>query len=626
MIRVKLGANVGMSEAKRVPLQSLEFPESLGHAGKKEKKGEKGKQLEPSFRFVLILPESNEQKCPEINYSQLLRDAEKKRRKEQKRGEENSTNGLGPFDDDDDDEKLRDMAKHFEAKYGTSTVDRKRRKYDDYVDLGAGYDENDSFIDNTDAYDEIVPEEVTTAHGGFYINCGALEFKAVDRQPTLNNNNNNNNNSDEDESSESSEEDTEDVESPKRAEKRIISSSDDDDAEDITGDHPRKKQKVDENDDKKGGNQENVMKKKKKRQDQDQNSHQDPESLQRRKEKKAEIADSETAATSEEAEEKKRAEKTEGQKVKNDAEKKFDIKKFEKKASNSNGFDAKKLDVKKLGGKDRSIDDAIESVVNAARVEDESSRDTTDSAKSRCLGTESECDDIEKEEAPMPDSLSEEDKQIVNQLKAHAENSKEGKGKFFNSAVNTLLCSLEKKLRSRYTPSDRLQTYGHLARFLPCSKIALQNRAKKLHLQEVEYKVKEPMQRLKAIIENVMPSVMVKYVKDCKEAADEKGPEVTPADDDSTEDEDANKNSEKSKIPKRKFPWTKETKKLVYEIANARRQYFEVLRPRKETMENYVNRFMETEVLPLWPPGYVDLHILLKYSNPSRPVIVIELE
>lgn len=34
---------------------------------------------------------------------------------------------------------------------GTSTTGKKRRKYDDYVDLGAGYDENDSFIDNTDA-------------------------------------------------------------------------------------------------------------------------------------------------------------------------------------------------------------------------------------------------------------------------------------------------------------------------------------------------------------------------------------------------------------------------------------------------------------------------------------------
>lgn len=146
---------------------------------------------------------------------------------------------------------------------------RKRHKYDDYVDLGAGYDENDSFIDNTDVvytlllflfgsymllyrihvvlsfqYDEIVPEEMTTAHGGFYINCGPLEFKTAENHSVVQNNNNNNNNnnnqSNDDESSESSEDDTEDVDSPKRSEKRAISSSDEDDTEDITTDQPRK--------------------------------------------------------------------------------------------------------------------------------------------------------------------------------------------------------------------------------------------------------------------------------------------------------------------------------------------------------------------------------------------------
>lgn len=65
-----------MSEAKRVPLQTLEFPESLGHATKKEKKGNMGKQLAPSFRFTLTLPESNEKTCPEFNYAQLLKAAE----------------------------------------------------------------------------------------------------------------------------------------------------------------------------------------------------------------------------------------------------------------------------------------------------------------------------------------------------------------------------------------------------------------------------------------------------------------------------------------------------------------------------------------------------------------------
>jgi len=47
-----------------------------------------------------------------------------------------------------------------------------------YVSLtGYGYDSDDPFIDNSDVHDEMVPAQADTALGGFYVNCGALEFK-----------------------------------------------------------------------------------------------------------------------------------------------------------------------------------------------------------------------------------------------------------------------------------------------------------------------------------------------------------------------------------------------------------------------------------------------------------------
>ena len=60
----------------------------------------------------------------------------------------------------------------------------KKKKPNKPVDPEDEYDLDDDFIDDTDVNDEEVPAEVSTAHGGFYINTGSLKFKVKSAQNT----------------------------------------------------------------------------------------------------------------------------------------------------------------------------------------------------------------------------------------------------------------------------------------------------------------------------------------------------------------------------------------------------------------------------------------------------------
>merc|ERR1712240_578599 len=56
----------------------------------------------------------------------------------------------------------------------------KQKRSSKPVDPEDEYDLDDDFIDDTELNDEEVPDEVSTACGGFYINTGSLKFKYKD--------------------------------------------------------------------------------------------------------------------------------------------------------------------------------------------------------------------------------------------------------------------------------------------------------------------------------------------------------------------------------------------------------------------------------------------------------------
>lgn len=150
----------GMAEPRRVQLQSV-------HQVPNKKKTVESC---PTKRFSLSLGEPTSETCPEFSYSDLLKSSrERAKVKDNPYGEE-----------DEDVDRMKEIARQLEEKYGPKTTKRRHkggRRWEDYIDRGMGYDETDPFIDNEEAYDELVPSTLTTKHGGFYVNTGELEFR-----------------------------------------------------------------------------------------------------------------------------------------------------------------------------------------------------------------------------------------------------------------------------------------------------------------------------------------------------------------------------------------------------------------------------------------------------------------
>lgn len=558
-----------MSEPKRNTLTSLS-------TNKKEKKS---KELLKTVRFTLGLPESNEEACPEFHYSALLNSAERKRKAKLK--SDGRVNGVDPLAEDDDD-RLKEIARQFEEKYGGAGK-KKHGRYEDYVDLGAGYDETDPFIDNTDAYDEVVPEEMTTAHGGFYINCGALEFKEISDQ--------------------SDAEELKELKTKKRLKRALIlpEGEVDEEGRKVANSVQVKKPKLQAAEEK-----EELLKKRKLL------SH-DREILKKKKKRAIDDLVKKKSITVKDLLREKRESLELG------TASGVQLSPEQKKSAVSNPASITKPS-------NTSIADIIESVVSAAR-EDDTSKDSASSvSKSGSLITtdSDESQDVEdkekvspNEEVKLPDHLQEDLIELLVALKRRAaESSAEGKCKFFSTEVNNMLLKVEHKCRA-LPCSGRQAVYGHLAAYLPCTKDTLIKRAKKLLIKTEEDKIYEPMKKLKNLIDRMMPSVLENFSKECQRVADEKSIEELPSlSSDSEVGEGENKTAiQKSKVPRRKFPFTHEVRSLLCEVVRIKLQCLELAKSRKESADLNLRNFLETEVKPLWQPGWMKVSTLLRETR-----------
>ncbi|XP_041062005.1 ubinuclein-1-like isoform X4 [Carcharodon carcharias] len=556
----------------------------------------KGEISAVTSRHTLALFESSEKSCPEFFYPELMRVRKKDAAKRFD----------APFNVDKREEEIETLAKKFEEKYGPKK--RRKDRIQDLIDMGYGYDETDPFIDNSEAYDELVPASLTTKLGGFYINSGTLQFRQASE-----------------------------------------SDGDEDFVKDKKKTKSPKKRKLKESNEK--------MKKRRK-----EDGHE--------KEKKSQKSKISKQAgfmpLNVHKEDKKKKKKYMGALGVREM-----LKKFEKeKEALKKREDQKSLPISQtMAGTPLETDnssininvsDPLLSLIGSANESDllkvastvdleiDLERLLNDSPPGSPLNDFDDGSDplpvlqysamgqTSKQVPTLPEGLPALLEKCIKELTQAAKASEgEGKQKFFTQDVNNILLNIE--LQSRELNSQaRSGVYAHLASFLPCSKDTLVKRAKKLHMNEQtgakwlvktgecfmqDGRLKEPIHKLKEAIGKAMPNQMAKYQDDCQAHSQAKIAKMMGEDKDqkermfSDDDDDEDKLGRRIVGPRKKFHWNDEIRDLLCSVVRTKMACYEQERNKSQIAEDYLKAFLESEVKPLWPKGWMQARTLFKESR-----------
>ncbi|XP_040927932.1 LOW QUALITY PROTEIN: ubinuclein-1 [Betta splendens] len=548
-----------------------------------------------TVRLVLALFEPDDGSFPEFSYSQLLESeiSHTKPKVPQSRSEAER-----------EDDEAAAVARKLEAKYGGKS--RKRDRLQDLIDIGYGYDDEDSFIDNSEAYDEFVPASITTKFGGFYVNSGLLQFRQASDTET--------------------------------------------DTEDFTA--QEKKHKL--------NNRQGKPKRKRRRQNEEIKSGLDPQPTTlsdigptKWKKKKAAGTLSVTSMLRKFQREKEK----ERQKVE----------KANQRAAASAAAAAVfpclvPVPADAAGGGALGTTDPLLSLIGStndhALIQAASAVDfdidldslldvSEETLLPKAPPPPAETQPAEPAESPNPltparqkahlqqerlqpeaaspppavpllEGLAPGLEDAIHRLLLAAKTSEgESKLKFFTAEVNSILLDIELKCRER-GGQVRSKVFAHLSSFLPCSKDTLLKRVKKLlaaHATEAP-DAQDPIQKLKEAVSRAMSEQMARYHETCRAHETVKVSKAAESRKDgraATEDNVEEKHGKRGG-PKKLFKWDQEIRQCLCHVLKPRMEKFTKERNGQE-MEEHLKTFLDNEVKPLWPKGWMQSRVLMKESR-----------
>ncbi|XP_001964637.3 yemanuclein [Drosophila ananassae] len=589
---------------------------------------QKASKTAKSIRIKLELFETDSDKYPEFNYSKLLY-LEKKKAKKLKQVT-SVPNGApsDPFADNDDD--VARIVKELEAKYGNAyATGRGKSKKDDYRDIGMGYDESDSFIDNTEAYDEIIPEEAETLKGGFYINCGALEFKnltkksyttrtdAIIKMPERSRkrlvssssessssssgdedgNDDENDEDDDDDESGSEEEDEEDDETDSEEDDSDSESLEDDDSASTIKssskykDNQAKKSKV-------------IVTSKPK------SSHSSSGSLKKPLKKPIVITSSSSNSPRpsgvDNTDTEERPSQTQSQPLAHAQA----LKKAVKTTTVKDMLKAKRDSYLKSQSGPAAVKGVVNGELKCISTDMDSSSDSSDSDSALDQGTDERhapkqrkegSENLRSADTVLPASLDSDILAAINNFK-EAVRSRDWTGKKFS--LDATLTPLFLKVYETVQCTDhneRNMVFSHIEYQLQLPKYYMLRKGKAVRAKEAKSKSNNAVEKLRRAVAVVMPKAIANYEMELRNFAEQAAADV---------------NSElPPKMPRKKFQWSSELRLLLYDVYQARWTSYTVLAKRKDSLENFINDYLKEKVVNLWPQGW------MRYDELQREIL-----
>ncbi|XP_053714075.1 ubinuclein-2-like isoform X2 [Synchiropus splendidus] len=573
---------------------------SNGRLGKSSGEREQaGAERRATVRLNLLLSEPDDRFSAEFNYGELLQNSQTKT----KPPTPTSTNNPhDPFNDDERERlQVEALAKKFENKYGN--VEKKRKdRMQDLIDIGFGYDETDPFIDNSEAYDELVPASLTTKLGGFYINTGTLQFRTAS-------------------DSEGEEKTSDDGEQLINRRKKKEASS------------PEEKNQKNNRVSKQGVTAFDIQR---------------PEKKKRKKLMKDSLylAAMLRRFTQEKEELRKINPKTPSSGLAGGAAPTPTDSR--EKLLTSNSAHAHSHTGGDLSLADLTSDPSVMSLLGSANEKElqdllgeldfnllDADHELVSGRENGTLGFGVRGGVQGRGSSsglysppPLPGGLPAPLIKRIEDLRAASRQfDQEGRKKFFTLDMNNILLDIELQVQEQ-PPEVRSDIYLHMEAFVPCNKEALLKRLKKLSLNiqapsslpltssnvpvSQDDRLRTPLLKMKLAVCSVMPEQIARYNMDCMAKVAKQQSEE--GDKNGSEEDDEEKPGKRVVGPRKKFLWDDKLRSLLCSLVRVKLSCYEMENKCALSVEDYLKAFLENEVKLLWPKGWMQTRILFKES------------